>query len=101
MSNIPFRDPLFPEIPVPGSDLVPPVGTPPFPAVSPRPGEPAEEDPDYGRFKRTGSVTDYLSYKNRSALREGGTLFDHQDPRHRFGTDAAQFPGQRSDPAHF
>ena len=101
MKEFPAPHPLFPEVPMPGSDIVPPVGTPSFPAPEPYPGEPAEDFPGYDRFERTGSISDYLLYKNQSALPGGGSPFDHQDPRHRFGTDAAQFPGQNADPAHF
>ena len=101
MKKSPVPDPLFPEIPMPGSDQVlPPVGTPPFPDPAPRVNGPV---PDFGyeRFEQTGSISDYLLYKNQSALQGGGSPFDHQDPGHRFGTDAAQFPGQKTDPAHF
>ena len=101
MKDIPVHDPVFPELPMPGSDYVPPVGTPPFPASEPHPDDLWEDDPDYDRFEKTGRVTDYLFYKNHASLYGGGSPFDHQDPRHRFGTDAAQFPGQNTDPAHF
>jgi len=102
---------LFPELPMPGRSAelppFPPLETPPFPKPTPENGDFPQELPDgeaeraYNRFEQTGSVTDYLLYKNQSAQFQGGFPFDHQDPGHRFGTDAAQFPGQKTDPAHF
>ena len=104
MKTQPEQKPLFPEIPMPGRSAeipaLPPIGTPPFPDPAPRVNDLYPEGSAYDQFARTGSISDYLLYKNQSA-REGGFPLDHQNPGHRPGTDGAQFPGQKTDPAHF
>ncbi|MCI8601966.1 MAG: hypothetical protein HFE45_10330 [Oscillospiraceae bacterium] len=104
MYPLPEREPFAPEIPMPGSVELPPLpapGTPPLPGFNPE-GFPVDKTEfGYSRFERTGSVSDYLLYKNQSAEPEGGASFDPQNPGHRPGTDAAWCPGQRVDPAYF
>ena len=95
--EIPSRPPTAPgpEFPDRGRSAelppLPPLGTPPFPDPGPRIGGPA------GSMSTGG---DYLLYQNLSAT-QGGAPLDRQNHRYRPGTDAAQFPGQKTDPAHF